>query len=702
MLDIKRVLASAPKKHDKGEPARLYTKWGEEIVRVLNESRAEVGFADEGASDGRNATEAARVLPGHPHPQFARDRFEVLNGIWDCAFVACDDAVHAWRVAPIPDDLAFSDEVLVPFTPGTLLSGVDRVLKPNELLWYRRKIVCPELGLHERCLLHFEAVDYACVCYCNGQRVGEHVGGYLPFVFDITEVVRACGGGETNIGHGVDAGFAAREGIAADGKAVEIALCVFDPTDAGVQLRGKQQLESGGIWYTPQGGIWQTVWLEVVPEKRIEKLSVSADAKGYLSVSADLSAPGEVLALRVLDAEGAVLAEESLEVGDAGCAGSGSACAGLGASEAAFEAAAAVGEGASKTTRSLIVHVRDAHLWSVEDPYLYTLELRYGEDEVRSYCGFRTVSMEEDAKGVKRLCLNGKPVFLRGVLDQGYWSDGLLTAPSDEALVYDIEAMKALGFNMLRKHIKVESDRWYYHCDRLGMLVWQDAVTGGGAYDAWHTSYKPTVFKASWKSFGDENPKGYAKLSAGSAEYRREWEETCLGMVDYLGGHPCIVAWVLFNEAWGQFEARKMTKVVRAADPTRAIDSVSGWYDQRCGDFHSVHNYFRDLAVWKDHAKPEEARDCFNTSGKRAFVISEFGGLTFGVAGHCMFEGSYGYENFEDLDAWRKGVRDNLSAVDALEGRGLAGFVYTQVSDVEEEINGLLTFDRRVNKLAGE
>ena len=684
MLDLKRVLASAPKKHDKGAPSKLYTPWGEELAaRAAEALAAEAGAAGPGAAataeapGGAIAESDAEVtaatteccpLPEHPRPHFAREGFQVLNGWWECAFVPCADAAQSWRSAQAPQ--SFDGRVLVPFTPGTLLSSVSHALRPDELLWYRRAFAAPHLGADERLILHFQAVDYACACYVNGVRVGEHVGGYLPFSFDITRVL--------------DGGSSAAPDLV-------IELCVFDPTDEGTQLRGKQQLESGGIWYTPQGGIWQTVWWEVVPVRRIDGLSISADARGHLSVTADLTDCGGVLEVTLRDAEGAVVKQKELPVPRLDVE-----------SEEGFEEACVVSSALTPTSRTVLMQVDDVRVWDVDDPYLYDLEVRYGNDLVRSYCGFRTVSMKEDERGVKRFYLNGRPVFLRGVLDQGYWSDGLLTAPSDEALVYDVAAMKLAGFNMLRKHIKVESARWYYHCDRLGMLVWQDAVSGGGRYDAWHTSYKPTLFRRSWYSFKDAHAKNYAKLSAGEAAYRAEWERTCLGMVDHLRNHPSIVTWVLFNEGWGQFEARAMTRLVRAADSSRAVDAVSGWYDQRCGDFHSVHNYFRPLEVWRDPAKPEDARDCFNASGRRAFVISEFGGLTFGVAGHCMFAGSYGYESFEGLEAWRAGVREALAQVDALEKRGLAGFVYTQLSDVEEEVNGLLTFDRRVNKLAGE
>lgn len=330
-----------------------------------------------------------------------------------------------------------------------------------------------------------------------------------------------------------------------------------------------------------------------------------------------------------------------------------------------------------------------ARLWSPEEPSLYSIEIRCGEDKIQTYCAFRSVEVKPDAQGIPRFHLNGRPYFLRGVLDQGYWPDGLLTAPSDEALVHDIAAMKSLGFNMLRKHIKVESERWYWHCDRLGMFVWQDMPSGGTDYSTWYTSHQPTLLRASWTRQPDDTPQGQKRLSGGDPALQREWLETCEGMVQRLGNHPCIVTWVLFNEGWGQFDAAAATQLVRELDPTRPIDATSGWYDQACGDYFSVHNYFRPLEVWPDPRRGQQ----------RAFVISEFGGLTWHVAGHSAFGDSYGYASFATLDEWRDAVRQTLAQADALEAKGLSGYVYTQLSDVEEETNGLLTYDRQVNKL---
>ena len=614
MLDIKRVIASAPRKPERAELRPLTTPWS--------------GQAAEGG--GRAGL--------HPHPQFARAGFEVLDGWWDYAIVGAGDAAAPnWRNAAPPD--AWDGRILVPFSPEAPLSGVGRQLQPDKLLWYRRSFAAPDGADAEdrrRCILHFEALDYACACYVNGVRVGEHVGGYLPFALDVTDALVA---GEN-----------------------ELTVCVYDPSDAGVQPRGKQRLEHGGIWYTAQSGIWQSVWLETVPEARIERLAIDASAEGQLAIKAKVrgaAADGGELTVRVLD----------------------------GGAEIARASAAPAADG----TCELALDVARPHRWSPDDPHLYGLELTYGSDRVSSYCAFRTVSVEADGRGVPRLFLNHEPVFLRGVLDQGYWPDGLMTAPSDEALAFDVQAMKDLGFNLLRKHIKVECDRWYYHCDRQGMLVWQDMVSGGAAPSPWHSSYKPTFFRGSWGRYADDDPRHFPGLASDSATFRAEWTDACADTVRYLGNHPSIVTWVLFNEAWGQFDARKAVELVREIDPSRPVDAVSGWYDQHCGDFLSVHNYFRPLEVYRDAARPP-----------RAFVISEFGGLSCHLGNHSSLAPSYGYAACPDLASFRKAAREALAQADALEAEGLAGYVYTQLSDVEEETNGLLTYDRRVNKLAKE
>ncbi len=615
MLHLKKVLGAKPKEHVQSQLTTMLTPWGE-------------------------ALDVNHVLEEHPDPQFMRSNFQVLNGQWLCVFdlsghEPAADLEAVVTNAPIPADEVFEQAIVVPFSPEAPLSGVNRQLQPNELLWYLRSFEAPVLSGDKRLLLHFQAVDYACAVYVNGQLIGTHVGGYIPFTFDITDALS--------------------EGVN------KLAVCVADPSEFGGRLRGKQRFDRGDIWYTAQSGIWQTVWTEVVPAAYIQSVRIEASDAGILSVGARLGGSSSEstasFQVEVFDTEGTLIASDNCAADSATCA--------------------------------VALHIAEPHLWSPADPYLYQLRFTYGSDVVESYCAFRTIEMRKDDAGHKRVFLNGAPLFMKGVLDQAYWSDGLMTAPSDEALVFDIEAMRSCGFNLMRKHIKVESARWYYHCDRLGMLVLQDMVSGGAPdIQTWQWSYKPTLFKFSWNHMRDTTPANQAKLGAGDVGYQAEWIQTCSDTVDLLANHPCIIGWSLMNEAWGQFNAQVACDMVRKLDPTRVIDAVSGWYDQGCGDFLSVHNYFRDLVVWHDWLK------------KRAFFISEFGGFTHRVEGHSSLDEAYGYEPYDDITEWRQAVRDLLAHMDSLESKGLAGYVYTQVSDIEEETNGILTYDRRINKLA--
>ena len=334
------------------------------------------------------------------------------------------------------------------------------------------------------------------------------------------------------------------------------------------------------------------------------------------------------------------------------------------------------------------------HLWSPDDPYLYDLRIRYGADELACYCAFRTVSVEPDGEGVMRFCLNHRPLFLRGLLDQGYWPDGLMTAPSDEALAYDIATARRLGFNLLRKHIKVENERWYWHCDRLGMLVWQDMPSGGDRPRNWESRDCPTLFRRSWHSLPDTTPRNRARLGAGSARYRQAWIDNMCATISRLSSHPCIATWVLFNESWGQFDAGLATQMAWEMDASRPVLSASGWYDQGTGDYHAVHNYFRGMHVFAD---PYGRRG--ENHAHRAHVLSEFGGLPWRIEEHSCIDRVYGYAEFETKEAWRAGLDTLLAQANALEAEGLSGFVYTELSDIEEEVNGLVTYDRRVCKL---
>lgn len=650
MLDIRRVLASAPKKHTEETLNSLTTVWGE-------------------------ALDVSNVLPEHPRPRLRRDKYAMLNGVWEYAIVPVEGKVDAETLSQQEIPSRWDGQIVVPFSPEAPLSGVGRTVLPSELLWYRRKIDLPKLVDDQRLILHFDAVDWMCACFVNGKLVGMHTGGYLPFSFDITDLLGSAEVGESATESAAEVATAA-DAVPGTSTA-ELVLCVWDPSDTGSQLRGKQRLSRGDIWYTAQSGIWQSVWYEVVSAAHLESLTLKGDMFGVLEVKTNVQVSGPKsaqssarasaleLELALKDELGQDVLLARLPVSEAG-----EICVNL--------------------------QVDEPQLWSPERPYLYFVEATLWQDGaavdfVRSYCAFRIVEVKPDEAGVPRVHLNGAPYFVRGVLDQGYWPDGLLTAPSDDALVYDIEAMKSAGFNTLRKHIKIESERWYYHCDRIGMLVWQDCVSGGNAYSPWHTSQKPTLFSFTWGRFDDTTPSHHEALSAGDEGYRKEWTETCQEMVKLLEGHPSIGFWTLFNEGWGQFDACAATEVVRALDATRPIDATSGWYDQDCGDFLSIHNYFRPLrAGWSGKQREN-----------RAVIISEFGGLAQMTPGHTSLDHSYGYGDFVTVEDWRGAVQKLLSEAESLQVEGLAGYVYTQVSDVEEEVNGLLTYDRKINKFEG-
>ncbi|MBO4365544.1 MAG: glycoside hydrolase family 2 [Eggerthellaceae bacterium] len=653
-LDIKRVLASAPRKHNQEPLMPLRTPWGDRF-------------------------DPASVLLEHPRPQCARSGYVMLHGMWEYAIEHPSTECSVCEIRAEDAPALFDGSIAVPFSPEASLSGVSRQLQPGERLWYRllfdvnsyfvpivsgdgtrpmqgacepvRLRVISALGKtlavkpSQRCRLHFDAVDHECCVWLNGRLAAHNKGGYRAFCADVTELLV----------WGVN----------------ELLVCVVDSSNRSAQLRGKQQLERDGIWYTAQSGIWQSVWFEAVPQTHVQSLAIRADMHGDLRVEANTNHPSDPMTVALFQrAESWQTRSEE---------------------KAVYRFRASVDED-DVCKQVAVLHVENVQLWSPEEPNLYSLEVRCGDDKVQSYCAFRSVSVKLDEQGVARFHLNGKPYFLRGVLDQGYWPDGLMTAPSDEALAFDIATMKELGFNMLRKHIKVENERWYWHCDRLGMLVWQDVPSGGGAYSPWHISRKPTLFRSSWTRQRDDTPQGRKRLSGCDSTMQEEWLETCRDMVWRLFNHPCVATWVLFNEGWGQFDARDATKMVTQLDSSRPIDATSGWYDQGCGNYWSVHNYFRPLQVWPDS----------NGDGMRAFVISEFGGLNWHVANHSALERSYGYANFPTIEAWRQAVRDALTQADSLELDGLSGYVYTQLSDVEEETNGLLTYDRKINKLCVE
>ncbi|WP_342022198.1 sugar-binding domain-containing protein [Arthrobacter citreus] len=613
------------------------------------------------------------VLQDYPRPQLVRDSYLNLNGYWQYAFTSVR------RDAP-PTAGDWDGQILVPFSPEAPLSGVNRQLQPQQFLWYRRTLRLPEGFAGERVLLHFGAVDQSCTVTVNGIEVGGHDGGYLPFALDVTEALAAGARDAAGAADSAAAGSAstaasaagpsdagpdaAEPGSAAAEAEHEIIVRVRDISDTGYASRGKQTLDRGGIWYTAQSGIWQTVWLEAVPRISISRLHLVPDLE---SVSVTVHLEGGLH-------------------GDAGLAGE-SADSDLQAAITVSAAGRTVADAVVVPGVPTRIPVPDPHLWTPEDPFLYDVSvtlLSAGAevDSIRSYTGLRTFGVGPDSAGHTRLLLNGRPYFHAGLLDQGYWPDGLYTAPSDDALAYDIQAAKDLGFTMLRKHIKIEPLRWYYHADRLGMLVWQDLVNGG-------RSYRHAVVTAPAVGLPHRNDGDYAAFGRTDEQGRAEFLDELRATVELLRSCTSIAVWVPFNEGWGQFDANAATELLRGLDPTRSIDHASGWHDQGGGDLKSVHVYF----------VPFKLRKGWLRDG-RAVVLSEYGGYSLRVPGHTFNEKEFGYRRFKTRDALRQAYEKlHRRQIEPAVAQGLAATVYTQLTDVEDEVNGLLTYDRRVVKI---
>lgn len=605
----------------------------------------------------------ANPLPLYPRPQLVRGRWLNLNGPWDFAItpLSVDNLggegglpepttpaeVPPFAVEnPLEPPASWDGQITVPFSPEVALSGVNRSVMPDQTLWYQRDFVLDPQDLRpgERVLLHFGAVDQSCRVAVNDVEVGGNVGGYLPFTLDVTEALEA-------------------------GPTQRLTVAVRDVSDVSYMSHGKQARDRGGIWYTPQSGIWQTVWIEVVPAAHIWKLIFTPDLD---SVETTVAVDGKQ------DVDG-VVGEDStgalalVQIGP----------------PALFEHGSPTDwEGENpllsvEVTPGVPQRIPIDHpvLWTPDQPHLYPVRVTFGDDTVTSYFALRTVGVGRREDGKPALLLNGKPHFACGLLDQGYWPDGGYTAPSDEALIFDVTTAKALGYNMLRKHLKIEPLRWYHHCDRLGMLVWQDAVNGGRPPKK--SLQNSRVLVPYWVPdrpgalLGRSDPQGLSMFAAEVAD-----------MVDLLYSTPSLVLWVPFNEGWGQFDADLMAQMVKELDPTRPVDHASGWFDQGGGDLHSVHLYFRPPTM------------VGRVPDRRVLALTEYGGLALEIPGHTWGKKTFGYLRYKSPQQLTKAFTSLHSAdLPKVVSRGLGATVYTQLSDIEDEVNGLVTYDRRIVKM---
>lgn len=545
------------------------------------------------------------VLPEYPRPIMERTEWKNLNGLWDYAII--EKGKHTPSV--------FDGKILVPFAVESSLSGVAKTVGAEKELVYRRSFEVPSSWKGKKVLLHFGAVDWRTDVWVNEVKVGSHTGGFTPFSFDITEALQ--------------------------GKNNTLMVKVWDPTDKGYQPRGKQVSRPEGIWYTPVTGIWQTVWLEPVSESYIQDLRITPDIDNSL------------LSLKALvkDATSKDLVEVKV-----------------------FDGQQLVAQGKSINGECVQVAMpENAKLWSPESPFLYTLKVSLKQggklvDEVSSYAAMRKYSSKRDANGIVRLELNNKPLFQFGPLDQGWWPDGLYTAPTDEALLYDIQKTKDFGFNMIRKHIKVEPARWYTYCDKLGIIVWQDMPSGDRNPEWQNRKYfEGTEMKRSAES---------------EACYRKEWKE----IMDALYSYPCIGTWIPFNEAWGQFKTPEIVEWTKQYDPTRLVNPASGGNHYTCGDMLDLHNY--------------PAPELYLYDAQRATVLGEYGGIGWVVQGHIWEpDRNWGYIQFNSSKEVTDEYVKYAEKLYDLIPRGFSAAVYTQTTDVEVEVNGLMTYDRKVIKL---
>lgn len=544
------------------------------------------------------------VLPEYPRPIMERKEWKNLNGLWE----------YAIRPTGTQQPTAMDGQILVPFAVESSLSGVMKTLGKENELWYSREFTVPSSWKGKNILLHFGAVDWQADVWVNGVKMGQHRGGYTPFSFDITPVL-------------------------AKGKN-QITVKVWDPSDEGYQPRGKQVKHPDGIWYTPVSGIWQTVWMEPVADNHITRLKTTPDIdKKILTVETNTATDNPAAVISVVVSDGGKV----------------------------------VATGKAMQGQAVELTIEDAKLWSPENPFLYDMKVTLTDngkvvDEVNSYAAMRKYSIRQGADGITRLQLNNQNVFHFGPLDQGWWPDGLYTAPTDEALVYDIKKVKDFGYNMIRKHVKVEPARWYTHCDKLGVIVWQDMPNGDRGPE--------------WQSKQYFTGVEMIHSAESEANYRREWKE----IIDLLYSNPCIGVWVPFNECWGQFKTPEIVAWTKAYDPSRLVNPASGGNHYTCGDILDLHNY--------------PGPDLYLYDPMRATVLGEYGGIGLVMKDHLwMPDRNWGYVKFNNPEEVTTEYIKYAEHLLQLIPRGFSAGVYTQITDVEGEVNGLMTYDRKEIKV---